>query len=147
MKTITKNAYIKLVPGSLKEIITLEDVKELFNYYKSITNKTGKQLDWEYENAAFPYEIKETPEGKGKWLYLDSQVDRYCVILLGVDQETVTDEAGNNRIQFYIQLTLPTISTYGDKGKANELCKFLAKKLKAELHMFNKRIMYFYPRK
>ena len=140
------NAYIKLVPSSEKQTISIEEVKELFYYYKNATAKTGDQTDWEYETAAFPYEIKETEDGKGKWFYLHSDHERFNYILVGVDQETVSAEEGE-REQVYIQVTLPEQSTHGDKGKANEFCKFLAKKLKGELHLFNKRIMYFYPRK
>jgi hypothetical protein len=141
------NAYIKLVPSSVKQIVTIEDVKELFRYYKNITTKTGDQLDWQFGASAFPYEIKETEAGKGKWFYLHSDHERYYAILIGIDQETVRNENGEEREQGYIQITLPEQSTYGDKGKANEFCKFLAKKLQGELHLFNERIMYFYPRK
>lgn len=144
---MANNAYIKLVPSSGKETINTEELKELLHYYKQITSKTGDQVDWEYSEAAFPYEIKEEANGKGKWFYLYSTDDRYKAILVGVDQETIEDEDGSSRLQSYIQVTLPEISTYGDKGKANEFCKFIAKKLKAELHLFNGRIMYFNPRK
>lgn len=144
---MTENAYIKLVPGSEKETVTLEEVKGLFSYYKEITAKTGTQLAWNYESQAFPYEVKETPDANGEWMYLQSSSDRYNVILLGIDQEKILDDSENERIQTYIQVTLPDSATYGDKGKANEFCRFLAKKLKAELHLFNKRIMYYYPRK
>ena len=141
------NAFIKLVPSSTKQTITIDEVKELFQYYKEITGKTGDQLDWQYEGSAFPYEIKETDEGKEKWFYLHSSHERYNAILIGVDQETVRNENGEASEQTYIQITLPEQSTYGDKGKANEFCKFLAKKLQGELHLFNERIMYYYPRK
>jgi hypothetical protein len=141
------NAFIKLVPSSTKQTITIKEVKELFHYYKEITGKTGVQLDWQYEDTAFPYEIKETDEGKDNWFYLHSNNERYFAILIGVDQETIRNEFGEEREQTYIQITLPEQSTYGDKGKANEFCKFLAKKLKGELHLFNERIMYYYPRK
>jgi hypothetical protein len=141
------NAYIKLVPSSAKQTITIDEVKELFHYYKDITGKTGEQLDWQFEGSAFPYEIKDTEEGKGKWFYLHSNHERYFAILIGVDQETVQNENGVEREQTYIQITLPEQSTYGDKGKANEFSKFLAKKLQGELHLFNERIMYYYPRK
>jgi hypothetical protein len=144
---VTEHAYIKLVPGSEKETITLNDIKDLLIYYKEITTKTGIQLDWSYEGQAFPYEMKETLESGGKWMYLQSDSDRYNTILLGIDQEKIIDDAENERIQTYIQITLPNASTYGDKGKANEFCKFLAKKMKGELHLFNKRVMYYYPRK
>lgn len=144
---MAKNAFIKLVPSSAKQDVSIEDVKELFYYYKDITGKTGDQLDWQFENSAFPYEIKEKEEGKGKWFYLHSNHDRYYAILIGVDKETVLEENGEESEQTYIQITLPEQSTFGDKGKANEFCKFLAKKLQGELHLFNERIMYFYPRK
>ncbi|PLR84054.1 hypothetical protein CVD25_12960 [Bacillus canaveralius] len=140
------HAYIKLVPLADKENVTTEEIKELFEYYKSITAKTGDQLDWNYHDSAFPYEIKEKPDAEGKWFYLYSNHDRYHSILLGVDKETVV-ENDNEREQSYIQVSLSEASTFGDKGKANEFCKFLAKKLKAELHLFNGRIMYYYPRK
>ncbi|WHY80093.1 DUF1885 family protein [Neobacillus sp. WH10] len=141
------NAYIKLVPSSAKQTVTIEELKELFHYYKNITAKTGDQLNWQYDDSAFPYEIKETEEGKGKWFYLHSDHERYYKILIGVDTETVRSEDGAESEQVYIQITLPEQSTYGDKGKANEFCKFLAKKLQGELHLFNERIMYFNPRK
>lgn len=141
------NAYIKLVPSSAQQSITIEEVKELFHYYKNIIGKAGEQSGWQYTSAAFPYEMKETEEGKGKWFYLQSGDERYKVILIGVDTEQIRNEDGEEREQAYIQVTLPEQSTYGDKGKANEFCKFLAKKLQGELHLFNERVMYFYPRK
>lgn len=141
------NAFIKLVPSSAKQTVSIEDVKELLQYYKTITGKTGDQLNWQYKSMAFPYEVKETEEGKGNWFYLHSNHERYKAILIGVDQEMVRNENGEERIQTYIQVTLPDQSTYGDKGKANEFCKFLAMKLQGELHLFNERIMYYYPRK
>ncbi|MBT2649772.1 DUF1885 family protein [Bacillus sp. ISL-34] len=144
---MTENAYIKLVPESAKGTVTIEDVKELLNYYRMITAKTGKQLDWDYDKKAFPYEMKEPERMKDKAIYLQSKEDQYHMILIGVDQEVVKDEDGSERIQSYIQFTLPETATFGDKGKANELCKFLAKKLRAQLHLFNKRVMYYYPRK
>lgn len=144
---MAENAFIKLVPSSAKQTISIEEVKELFHFYKDITAKTGDQLNWQYGESAFPYEIKETEEGKGFWFYLHSDNDRYKAILLGIDKETIREENGQEREQSYIQVTLPEQSTFGDKGKANEFCKFLAKKLQGELHLFNERIMYYYPRK
>ena len=144
---MAENAFIKLVPSSEKQTISIEEVKELFHFYKDITAKTGDQLNWQYGESAFPYEIKETEEGKGSWFYLQSDHDRYKAILLGIDKETIREENGQEREQSYIQVTLPEQSTFGDKGKANEFCKFIAKKLQGELHLFNERIMYYYPRK
>lgn len=141
------NAFIKLVPSSVKQTITIEEVKELFHYYKDITAKTGNQLNWQYGESAFPYDIKETEGSKGKAFYLHSDHERYNAILIGVDKETVIEEDNTEREQQYIQITLPEQSTHGDKGKANEFCKFLAKKLQGELHLFNERVMYYYPRK
>lgn len=144
---MAQTAYIKLVPSSTQQTITTDEIKSLFSYYKEITSKTGEQLDWDYELSAFPYEIKEKPDGAGKWFYLESSHDRYNAILFGVDKKTVSDENGNEQEQAYIQVTLPDAATYGDKGKANEFCKFIGKKLKGELHLFNGRIIYYYPRK
>lgn len=141
------DAYIKLVPMSKQQTITTEELKNLFTYYKEITSKTGAQLDWNYDNAAFPYEIKEKQEGSGVWFYLESKEDRYNLILLGIDTEKIVTDDGTEKEQTYIQITLPETATFGDKGKANEFCKYLAKKLDGELHLFNGRVMYFYPRK
>lgn len=138
---ITESAYIKLVPASAVQEITLEEVKEYFRYYKGITSKTGEQLDWEYGEYAFPYELKEAPESEGDWFYLSSDKENYQFIAVAVGQETSEEKHS------YIQISLSHFSSFGDKSKANEFCKFLAKKVKGELHLFNKRIMYFYPRK
>ncbi|MCM3123471.1 DUF1885 family protein [Mesobacillus sp. AQ2] len=144
---MSSNAYIKLVPSSSQQAISTEELKDLFNYYKEITSKTGDQVAWNYENSAFPYELKEKEDGKGTWFYLQSSQDRYNAILIGIDKESVVNEDGSEREQSYIQITLPPTATAGDKGKANEFSKFIGKKLQGELHLFNGRIMYFYPRK
>ncbi|WP_449539864.1 DUF1885 family protein [Ferdinandcohnia sp. Marseille-Q9671] len=140
------NAYIKLVSASTAQSISLEEVKDLFIYYKEITSKTGQQLDWEYNNAAFPYQIKEVDQ-QNNWFYLKSDHQNYNAIIVGVGSEELEGEDGEKVEQFYIQVSLPQVSTAGDKGKANEFCKFLAKKLEGQLHLFNGRIMYFYKRK
>ncbi|WP_062231542.1 DUF1885 family protein [Fictibacillus sp. FJAT-27399] len=138
-----QQAYIKLVPSSKQQSITSEEVKNLFRYYKEITSKTGTQLGWEYGQSAFPYSMEEKSEGRDRWFYLkgtDRQQFKY--IMIGLDTEE-TDETNTS----YIQVTLPEGFTHGDKGKANEFCKFLAKQLEGELHLFNGRIMYYYKRK
>jgi len=66
--------------------------------------------------------------------------------MFGVGKEEL-EENGEKKEQHYIQVVLPEDSTHGDKGKANEFCKYLAKEYKGELHLFNDRIMYYYPRK
>ncbi len=136
------NAYIKLVSESTTQIITLEEVKQLFDYYKNITSKTGAQLNWEYSDHAFPYDISEFKED---YFLLTSQDSRYNTIIVGVGKET--DDNTEEQQQYFIQVSLPSQSTHGDKGKANEFCKFVAKKLEGELHLFNGRIMYYYKRK
>ena len=141
---MASSAYINLVEKSTKKTITIEDVKELFQYYKEITSKTGEQLSWEYAETAFPYELKETPEGKGTWFYLKGTEDRYKMILVGVGTQDKLNE--EDETLSYIQVTLHDQSTHGDKGKANEFCKFLAKKLEAELKLFTGSVMYFYKR-
>ncbi|MGD6871756.1 DUF1885 family protein [Sutcliffiella horikoshii] len=141
---MASSAYINLVPKSKEKTLTVEHVKELLNYYKDITSKTGKQLGWEYSQAAFPYELKEKPEGKGQWFYLKGTEDRYKMILIGVGTQQATSDETDPLS--YIQVTLHDQSTHGDKAKANELCKFLAKKLEAELKLFTGSIMYYYKR-
>lgn len=106
-----------------------------------MTKKTGEQLGWGYENAAFPYQIVEKDDEKGQWFYLKGTSDRYQTIIIGVGQEQNENEETS-----FIQVTLPNGATHGDKGKANEFCKFLAKKLEGELHLFNGRVMYYYKR-
>src|SRR4051794_1158567 len=92
---MAENAYIKLVPSSAKKSITLDELKEYFHYYREITSKTGKQVNWKYDETAFPYEIKETPEGSGQWFYLSStDPGLYYAIILGVGQEAIDAEDG-----------------------------------------------------
>ncbi|MCK6256855.1 DUF1885 family protein [Fictibacillus sp. KIGAM418] len=138
-----QHAYIKLVPSSKQQSITSEEVKNLFRYYKEITSKTGTQLGWEYGQSAFPYSMEEKSEGKDRWFYLkgtDRQQFKYIMIGLDIEEKDETNTS-------YIQVTLPEGYTHGDKGKANEFCKFLAKQLEGELHLFNGRIMYYYKKK
>lgn len=139
------SAYIKLVSASKQQEVTLENVKELFKYYKNLTIKTGQQLNWEYNEAAFPYELLEKEEAGNQWFYLKSKEKRYNYIVLGIGKEIIQVD-GDNREQYFIQIVLPEGSTYGDRGKANEFAKFIAKELDGELHLFNERIMYFYKR-
>ncbi len=142
-----KSAFIKLVKDSKVQEVTLDDLKKKISHYIDMTKKTGKQLSWGYADAAFPYTITERPEAKGKWFYLkgnDPQLYKY--IMFGVGKEDIELEDGKKE-QSYIQVVLPEDSTHGDKGKANEFCKYLAKEYQGELHLFNDRIMYYYPRK
>ncbi|WLD95005.1 DUF1885 family protein [Alkalihalobacillus sp. AL-G] len=139
------SAYIKLVAKSKQQTITLEEVKELINYYKDITTKTGTQLGWEYGSNAFPYSLEQREDGKDKWFLLKgNDQDDYKYIIVGVGGTDENQEGSESNT--YIQVVLPDGSTHGDKGKANEFCKFLAKKLDAELQLFNGRTMYYYKR-
>jgi hypothetical protein len=142
---LANSAYIKLVPESTARSITLDELKELFFYYKEITAKTGKQLSWQYSEAAFPYKLEQKNEGKDRWFYLKGENENYRYILAGVGSDKLQEEETAG--QHYIQIVLPEGSTHGDKGKANEFCKFLAKQLQGELQLFNGRTMYFYKRK
>lgn len=141
------SAYIKLVPKSSQQEITLEEVKHLFHYYKEITAKTGHQLNWNYDDSAFPYEMHDVLETKENMFYLKGAHDKYFAMIVKIGAETIPLEETNEwHNQTYIQILLPNGATNGDKGKANEFCKFLAKKLSGELHLFNGRIMCFYKR-
>lgn len=144
---MTTHAKIKLVPASAKETITLEEIKDLLSYYKEITSKTGNQVNWDYGEAALPYEMQIRESEKGNYLYLSSKHDRYHAIQVGIEKEVVELSDGSEQDLTVVQIALAPSSTYGDKGKANEFCKFLAKKLQGELHLFNGRIMYYYIRK
>lgn len=137
---MAESAFITLVEGSTKETLTLDDLKNELNHYVAMNTKTGEQLGWEYAEMAFPYTIEQKPEGEGKWFYLKSTEPRlYRYIMLGVKQ--------NEEGQTQVQITIPDDALQGDKSKANELCRYLAKQFKAELILFNGRTQYFNPRK
>ncbi|KEK25899.1 DUF1885 family protein [Bacillus gaemokensis] len=129
-----QHAFIKLVPKSKQQSVSLEEIKQLFHYYKTITSQTGVQVGYAYANVAFPYEIIDTSDTT---LELKSNHDRYDSIYVGV---------GIENEQAFVQISLPPTATFGDKGKANEFCRFLAKKLEGKLCLFNGRTMYFYKR-
>ncbi|MCU4766797.1 DUF1885 family protein [Bacillus toyonensis] len=129
-----QHAFITLVTKSNQHSVSTDDIKQLFQYYKTVTSQTGVQINYAYTNTAFPYEILDT---SATTLKLQSSHDRYDSIYVGV---------GIENEQSFIQISLPSNATFGDKGKANEFCRFLAKKLEGELQLFNGRIMYFYKR-
>ncbi|WP_419761867.1 DUF1885 family protein [Caldalkalibacillus salinus] len=140
------SAYIRLVDASTAQKVTLQEVKDKMQRYVDMTTKTGQQLSWGYADAAFPYTIEEKPEGKDQWFYLKGKDDRlYKYVVIGVGSESLPEE--EDKEQHYIQVVLPEGATHGDKGKANEFCKYLAKAFKAKLDLFNGRTMYYYPRK
>lgn len=141
---MTISARIKLVPKSSQQEITLEELKHLFHHYREITAKTGHQLSWNYDHSAFPYEIHDVLDTKENMFYLKGTNEKYFAMIVKIEEETVPLDETNSQV--YIQISLPKGATNGDKGKANEFCKFLAKKLSGELHLFNGRIMYFYKR-
>ncbi|WP_442603835.1 DUF1885 family protein [Paenibacillus sp. KN14-4R] len=139
---MSQSAYIRFVSGSTAQSLTLDELKEQLLDYREQLSKTGKQLDWEYDEAGFPYTIQDKPEAEGKWFYLKGTERQYKYIVLGVGSLLE-----NETEVHFVQLVLPDDSTHGDKSKGNELCKYLAKKFKAELQLFNGRTMYFNPRK
>jgi len=144
---MSHNAYIRLVKSSAApEGVTLADLEHTLHAYQDAVRRTGSQLDWEYENAAFPYTIESvTPpaESGPSWLYLRGRAARYRHIALSA----VPADAGSEESCPMVQVVLPDGATHGDKSKANELCRFIARSLKAELQLFNGRIMYYNPRK
>jgi hypothetical protein len=138
---MSNQASITLTSASVQQSIRLEEVKDLLYYYKNITTKTGDQLNWHYSSAAFPYEIIENSDNPSSWFYLKGEKNSlYNYIIIGVDQhgENESDEGFSK-----IHIALSEISTHGDKGKANEICRFIASKLKGELTLFNGRVMHF----
>jgi hypothetical protein len=157
---MSKSAYIKFVEGSTTTQVTINEVKQKLQHYIEMTNKTGQQLDWGYSESAFPYTLHEKPESKGQWFYLkgtDPQLYHYIIVGIGsnISGGGAQEQAANGENltpaepveEHYIQVTLTDESTHGDKGKANEFCKYLAREYKAELHLFNGRTMYYNPRK
>ncbi|MFC5453188.1 DUF1885 family protein [Paenibacillus aestuarii] len=139
---MAQSAYIKFVTGSAVPALSLDELKQRLLHYKDQLALTAKQLGWEYDDAGFPYTIETKPEGEGKWFYLKGRTPLYKYIVIGVGSEGDQEQA-----RHYVQVVLPDDATHGDKAKGNEFCKYLGKLLKAELHLFNGRIMYFNPRK
>lgn len=131
---MSQSAFIKLVQGSVVSELPLEQLKERLLHYRDQTALTGQQLDWDYADAAFPYTIETKQDDR--WFYLKGTNPLYKYILFGHGDNAST-----------IQVVLPEESTHGDKAKANELCKYLAKQLLASLTLFNGRVIYFNPRK
>jgi len=138
---MSQSAYIKFVQGSSVEKLTLQDIKNELIGYREQTSLTGSQLDWDYAEAAFPYTIESKDDDR--WFYLKGINHLYKHIIFGPGE--TTSAAGQNVP--CVQVVLPEEATHGDKSKANELCKYIAKQLKAELTMFNGRTIYFNPRK
>ncbi|MBW5444732.1 DUF1885 family protein [Cohnella sp. CFH 77786] len=139
---MSQSAYISLVQGSAMQEITLDGVKEQLRQYREQTEQTGRQLGWDYAGAAFPYSVEQKPEARDLWFYLKGTNPLYRNIVIG----TGIRETENGSVS-YIQVVLPDGSTHGDKAKANELCKWIGKRLQAEVKMFNGRTLYFNPRK
>ncbi|OCA89760.1 DUF1885 family protein [Pradoshia sp. D12] len=139
---MTLSTFIKM-KGSIKDDITIEDIKQLINQYRQSISHTSEQLAWDYSKTAFPYVLKVTDEGKHNWFYLYSEEKDYHMIAIGVDYEYIQTPDENKQRVPYIQISLSQHSTIGDKSKANEFAKFLSKKLKGELHLFNGRIIHF----
>ncbi len=128
--------------GSAVERLSLDDVKEWLGRYRRQTSLTGEQLDWDYADAAFPYTVETRPGEEDRWFYLKGTTPQYRYILFGVG-----NKADGERETHFVQVVLPDDATHGDKAKGNELCKYFARHLKAELTLFNGRTMYFNPRK
>lgn len=139
---MAQSAYIKFVEGSAVTSVTLDELGNQLKHYRDQLALTGRQLEWEYDHAGFPYTLETKPEAEGKWFYLKGTSPLYKYIVMGVGTEPAAESQ-----RHYVQVVLPDDCTHGDKAKGNEFCKYLAKLWKAELHLFNGRIMYFNPRK
>ncbi|WP_028611180.1 DUF1885 family protein [Paenibacillus harenae] len=138
---MSQSAYIKFVQGSTVEAMTLEDIRSKLLHYREQTALTGSQLDWDYADAAFPYTIESKQDDR--WFYLKGTNPLYKHIIFGPGE---TRSAAGQSVPC-VQVVLPDEATHGDKAKANELCKYLAKQCQAELTMFNGRTIYYNPRK
>ena len=147
---MSQSAYIQLVKGSAASSVTLEDVMNVLEQYREQTSATGQQLDWNYAEMAFPYTIEQRSDQGASWLHLKGNHPDYKHILIGVGKATKAEENEDEteaEETAYIQIVLPSGATHGDKAKANELCRYFGRKLQAQVHLFNGRIMYFNPRK
>jgi len=139
---MSQSAYISLVQGSTAAQVTLDDVKDRLQRYRDQTGLTGRQLDWDYAEAAFPYSVESKPGEEDRWFYLKGKTPAYRFIVFGTGARP-ENEGGAP----FIQVVLPDGATHGDKSKANELCKWLGKQLLAEVKLFNGRTIYYNPRK
>lgn len=138
---MSQSAYIKLVKGSADQELTLQSIQDALLRYREQTGKTAEQLGWDYAEAAFPYTIESS--GDDRWFYLKGMNTHYKHIIMGPSQTAAVDGSTVP----CIQVVLPDEATHGDKAKGNELCRYIAKLLQAELTMFNGRTIYFNPRK
>ncbi|MCM3337130.1 DUF1885 family protein [Paenibacillus sp. MER TA 81-3] len=138
---MSQSATITFVDGSAVSSATLDELKEQLLHYRHQASLTGEQLSWDYADAAFPYTIEAKPGQEQLWFYLKGTSPLYRHIVFGVG--TTKEDTPRH----FVQVVLPDDATHGDKGKGNELCKYLAKTWKAELKLFNGRIMYYNPRK
>lgn len=139
---MAKSAYIKFVTGSTVKQLTLEEVKNMLADYKQQLELTGQQLDWNYAEAAFPYMIATKAGEESRWFYLKGTSPLYRHILFAVGMNVVDEQEHH-----FVHVVVPEDATHGDHGKAVEYVKWMAKKLKAELTLFNGRTMYYNPRK
>jgi len=139
---LSQSAYITFVDGSLVDRLELEDVKAHLNRYCEQLAQTGKQLNWHYNEVAFPYTMETRAGEEDLWFYLKGTEQRYKHILFGVGTST---EGETTRA--YVQIVLPDTATHGDKSKGIELANYMAKRLQARLTLFNGRIIYYNPRK
>ncbi|MGZ9587051.1 DUF1885 family protein [Paenibacillus marinisediminis] len=139
---MSQRATITFVDGSAVASVSLDQLKQQLLHYQEQTALTGKQLGWEYEEAAFPYTIETKPGHEHIGFILQGTDPRYKHLLIGVGQ---TEVDGIER--HTVELVLTDVATHGDKGKGNEFMKYLAKVWKGELTLFNGRRMYFNPRK
>jgi len=142
--TLGKSSYIKLKNGSTQKEITLEQVKDMLKKYISSSEKIGEQTEWDFESSSFPYTIVEKMEGTVKYLYLKATDPLYNYLIIGVGKVETDSES-----EHFIQVVLPDEEhrTPGDVGKGNEFAKYFAVTLKAELQLFNDRVIYYNPRK
>ncbi len=139
---MSQSAYITLVTEPAEGALTLDLVKNQLEQYREQVALTGRQLGWDYANAAFPYTFETQPGAENQWFYLKGTHPQYRYIVFGIG----TRESDGTSVP-YIQVVLPDGATHGDKAKANEFCKWLGKRLQAEVKLFNGRTMYFQPRK
>ncbi|MED3777061.1 DUF1885 family protein [Geobacillus stearothermophilus] len=110
--------------------ISIEEIKQLLERYRAALRKTGEQLGWAYEQAAFSYTVHE----RDHVLYLQGDGRLYKGMAIAV--RTAGEET-------WIELALAPRATHGDKRKANEFSKWMTKTLGGELRLFSGRTMSF----
>ena len=107
-----------------KERVTSDLLVTFFKNYFESMKRSGELAGWENEAFAFPYDLEVASDK----ILLKGNVERYeQLMILLTDNEII--------------IKLTPLSTFGDKNKAIQYSKVLAKHFKTNLVLPNNRTM------